>query len=398
MKILRIMKKMAGILVRWGYKLTYKLIPVDPRLVIFISFHGRGYSDNPRAIYEQMRQDPAFRGYRFVWCIKHHKKKNLHIPGAKIVEYFSIPYFYYLSRAKYWVINCKMPMYISKKPNQVYLQTWHGTPLKHLGHDIEAAPDMTFYRSGLNYEQMCHTYDVDSARYNGMIAPNKFCMQVFPHAFHVEPDKLLETGYPRNDFLSNYTNKDIKRIKEKYSIPENKKVILYAPTWRDDSYKAGGYTFKLQADFRKWKEKLGPDTVVLFKPHYLIVNEFKDDPQLQDFLISVPADADIRDLYVVSDAMVTDYSSVFFDYGILRRPVYFYMYDLDTYASDLRGFYIDIHKDLPGDIYEKEEDLLEAIHQNKFDASRYDAFNALYNNKEDGKASERVVNWLAEQR
>lgn len=115
-------------------------------------------------------------------------------------------------------------------------------------------------------------------------------------------------------------------------------MILYAPTWRDDSWQASGYTFDLKADFRKWKEKLGPDTVVLFKPHYLIVNRFRDDPELKDFLISVPADSDIRELYVVSDALVTDYSSVFFDYGILRRPVYFYMYDLESYAGDLRDF------------------------------------------------------------
>jgi oligoendopeptidase F len=129
--------------------------------VIFISFHGRGYSDNPRAIYEEMIKDDYFKDYKFIWFIKNHKSKDLDIPKAKIVEYTSLAYFYYLSRAKYWIINCKMPTYISKKDSQVYLQTWHGTPFKRLGYDILKSEDMTFYRSGLSYEKMCETlYEV----------------------------------------------------------------------------------------------------------------------------------------------------------------------------------------------------------------------------------------------
>ncbi len=286
-------------------------------------------------------------------------------------------------------------MYLYKKKSQIYLQTWHGTPLKRLGHDIEPVPGQRFYRSGLTYEQMCRTYDVDSERYDAMISPNAFCTGVFPHAFGIKKEKLIETGYPRNDFLSTYTQEDVQRIRADLKIPEGKKVILYAPTWRDDSFQTSGYTFRLQADFRKWKERLPEDTVVLFKPHYLIVNQQQDDPELQDFLISVPADTDIRDLDVVSDALVTDYSSVFFDYGILKRPVYFYMYDLEAYAGDLRGFYMDIEQELPGKIYRTEESLLQDLAAGEFDDSRYPAFTKRYNNREDGQASRRVLDWLA---
>ncbi len=453
-------------------------------------------------------------------------------------------YFVAVARAKVWIFNCKMPMYLYKKKSQIYLQTWHGTPLKRLGHDIEPVPGQRFYRSGLTYEQMCRTYDVDSERYDAMISPNAFCTGVFPHAFGIKKEKLIETGYPRNDFLSTYydvdserydamispnafctgvfphafgikkeklietgyprndflstytqedvqriramispnafctgvfphafgikkeklietgyprndflstyTQEDVQRIRADLKIPEGKKVILYAPTWRDDSFQTSGYTFRLQADFRKWKERLPEDTVVLFKPHYLIVilyaptwrddsfqtsgytfrlqadfrkwkerlpedtvvlfkphylivNQQQDDPELQDFLISVPADTDIRDLYdtdirdlyVVSDALVTDYSSVFFDYGILKRPVYFYMYDLEAYAGDLRGFYMDIEQELPGKIYRTEESLLQDLAAGEFDDSRYPAFTKRYNNREDGQASRRVLDWLA---
>lgn len=395
MKILRWIKKLVGKTIKTLYGLTYKHIKIDDKTIAFISFHGKGYSDNPRAIFEAMKKDPRFKDYRFIWFIKNHKKKNIQIEGAEVKEYFSLPYFYNMAKAKYWIINCKMPAYMHKKDDQLYLQTWHGTPLKRLGHDIHVKEDATFYRSGMSYEQMCQSYDIDVARYNWMISPNKFCTQVFPHAFGVDKDKLIETGYPRNDFLSNFTKEDVEKIKEKYHIPKDKKIILYAPTWRDNSYVSAGYTFKLKADFKKWKEKLGDEYAVVFKPHYLIINEFKNDKDLDGFLYSIDAAEEISQLYPISDILITDYSSVFFDYAILKRPIYFYMYDLEEYASDLRGFYLDIHKDLPGKIYKQEDDLLEAVKEGNFDIQKLENFNKTFNNKEDGHASQRVLDVLA---
>lgn len=391
MKLLRIIKKWVGKMIRILYRWTYKLVKVDPKLVIFIAFHGRGYSDNPRAIYEAMRQDPRFEGYRFIWFIKNHKQKQITIPGAEVKEYFSFSYFYYMSKAKYWIINCKMPTYIAKKEEQVYLQTWHGTPLKRLAHDIEAAEDMTFYRSAVSFAQMTQSYDIDVARYNYMISPNPFCTEVFQSAFRIQRERLIETGYPRNDFICNTTKEEMERLKEKYRLPKDKKIVLYAPTWRDNSYVASGYTFELKADFHKWKEILGEEYIVVFKPHYLIINTYEKDSFLQGFLYSIPAEADIRELYVISDMLITDYSSVFFDYAILKRPIYFYMYDIEEYANDLRGFYLDIHKDLPGDIYTNEDELLAAVKQDAYDETAYQAFYERFCSCEDGNAAKRVI-------
>ena len=391
MKLLRIIKKWVGKMIRILYRWTYKLVKVDPKLVIFIAFHGRGYSDNPRAIYEAMRQDPRFEGYRFIWFIKNHKQKQITIPGAEVKEYFSFSYFYYMSKAKYWIINCKMPTYIAKKEEQVYLQTWHGTPLKRLAHDIEAAEDMTFYRSAVSFAQMTQSYDIDVARYNYMISPNPFCTEVFQSAFRIQRERLIETGYPRNDFICNTTKEEMERLKEKYRLPKDKKIVLYAPTWRDNSYVASGYTFELKADFHKWKEILGEEYIVVFKPHYLIINTYEKDSSLQGFLYSIPAEADIRELYVISDMLITDYSSVFFDYAILKRPIYFYMYDIEEYANDLRGFYFYIHKDLPGDIYTNEDELLAAVKQDAYDETAYQAFYERFCSCEDGNAAKRVI-------
>ena len=391
MKILRKFKKLAGQIIKILYRLVYRLIRVDDKLVIFISFHGRGYSDNPRAIYEQMKKDERFKDYRFIWFIKNHEKKNIKIAGAEIKEYFSIPYFYYLSKAKYWVINCKMPDYICKKPSQIYLQTWHGTPLKRLGHDIIAPKDATFYRSGMTYKQMCATYDIDVARYNYMISPNKFCTEVFQTAFGIDRQRLIETGYPRNDFITNANEEDIKKLKQKFDLPLDKKIVLYAPTWRDNSYVAAGYTFELKADFYQWKEILGDDYIVIFKPHYLIINNYANDHSLDGFLYSISADAEINELYVLSDILITDYSSVFFDYAVLNRPVYFYMYDLEEYKDELRGFYLDIHTELPGKVYEDEETMLKDVKNEIYDYSYLKIFNERFNSEQTGNCAQKVI-------
>lgn len=391
MFLLRYIKKITGRIIRIAYKVSYNLISIDEHLVIFISFHGRGYSDNPRAIYEQMRKDPRFKDYRFIWFIKDHEKKNIQIPGAEIKEYFSFPYFYYMSKAKYWIINCKMPTYICKKSEQIYLQTWHGTPLKRLAHDIIAPEDATFYRSGVSFEKMCESYDIDVERYNYMISPNKFCTEVFQTSFQINRERLIETGYPRNDFITNATKEEVVELKKKFNLPLDKKVVLYAPTWRDNSYVASGYTFDLKADFVKWKQILGDEYVVVFKPHYLIINKYENDHSLDGFLYSIPASAEINELYVLSDILITDYSSVFFDYAVLDRPIYFYMYDIDEYKGELRGFYLDIYKELPGKIYEDEENMLLDVKVNNYDYSYLKIFNERFNSEQTGNCAQKVI-------
>lgn len=381
-----------GKIIRLAYRLTYRMIPCDKKKVLFISFHGRGYSDNPKAIYEYLRSQN--KDLEYIWAIKNYKKKNIEIEGAKVIEYFSIPYFYYLARCKYWVVNCKLPAYVLKKGNQVYLQTWHGTPLKRLAHDIVLDnKDTTFYRSKMSAKEMYETYDIDVAKYNYMISPNPFSTQVFSSAFQINRERLIETGYPRNDVLVNTSKEEIEALKTKMGLPKNKKIILYAPTWRDNSYITQGYTFKLQVDFKKWQDILGNEYVVIFKPHYLIINDF-DIKQFSGFVYEASATSDIAQLYLVSDILVTDYSSVFFDYSILNRPMYFYMFDLEEYASELRGFYFDIYETLPGPIVEDEDDLLNNLKNQTFDYGRLESFNKEFNTFHDGTCSKKVCEYL----
>ena len=389
-------KKIVFVLIKYIYAFISKFITVDKDLVIFISFHGRGFSDNPRAIYEALINDSKYSNLKYIWVINNHKQKNIYLDDVKIIDYNSLSFFYYMCKAKYWIINCKMPEYIVKKENQIYLQTWHGTPLKRLGHDIQVSEDTTFYRSGLNYEEMCKTYDVDVEKYNYMISPNKFCTEVFQSSFGINKERLIETGYPRNDFITNATKEDIINIKNKYHLPLDKKIILYAPTWRDNSYNVSGYTFELKADFYKWKEILKDEYIIVFKPHYLIVNKYENNEDLKDFLYSIPANAEINELYVISDSMITDYSSVFYDYAVLNRPMYFYMYDLEEYREELRGFYLDVYTELPGKIFEDEDMLLNDIKNNVYDYESLKIFNERFSHAQTGNCAQKVIDIVFE--
>lgn len=381
-----IKKKIISTMMIVFFRVLHFWVKTDARTVFFQAFDGRGYLDNPKALFEAMRSDERFTDFRFVWAMS----QPTQISGAHVVKKNSLAYYIYLSKAKYWIFNHKTPDYLVKKSDQCYLQTWHGTPLKRLAHDI---PDTgkTYYRSRLSYTEMVIAYDKDSKQWDYLISPNRFATTVFQSAFHIPRAKLIETGYPRNDDLTRPDVATIARIKAEYHIPSHQKVVLYAPTWRDNAFNVSGYTCDLKLDIAKWQTVLGSDYVVLFKPHYLINKHFKVPEGMADFMITVPASADINVLYLMSDVLVTDYSSVFFDYANLNRPIYFYMFDRDIYEQELRGFYLTVPDDLPGEVFEREDDLLAAISNGSYDFDRLATFNKRFNDLADGQASEKVI-------
>ena len=210
---------------------------------------------------------------------------------------------------------------------------------------------------------------------------------------------MLEIGYPRNDLLYNPNKDEIARkLKEKLKIPTHKKTILYAPTWRDDEYYGKGqYKFKLKLDLEMMKEKLGDEYVVLLRTHHYIADAL-DITGLEDFAFNLSKYDDITEIYLISDICITDYSSVFFDYANLKRPMLFYTYDLDKYRDVLRGFYIDMEKELPGPLLFTTEAVIDAL-MNIDDLSakyahRYKLFYDKFCSIDDGNASKRAVEAL----
>lgn len=367
---------------------------VDPKLVVFESFMGRKYVDSPKAIYEYMLDNEKYKDYTFVWFFKEPEDYKFleNNRNTKVCKFGSSDYYKYYSMAGYWVTNSRITYSLNKKEGQKYIQCWHGTPLKRLGFDIEVKGGNAMN----SIKDIRQKYESDAKLYDYMVSPSKFVTEKYKSAFNLDncnPNvEIVEEGYPRNDFLSNYKKSDVTRIKNDLDIPKDKKVILYAPTWRDNQHKAGvGYTYKTEVDFDYLKEKLEKDYIILFRAHYFVANSFNFD-KYEGFIYNVSNYNDINDLYIISDILITDYSSVFFDYSVLKRPILFYMYDLEDYKSNLRDFYIDL-KELPGPIIEKEKDLVNEIEKTKdfkID-TKYKKFNSKFTYLEDGNASKRVV-------
>ncbi len=366
---------------------------VDNKTVIFFAFKGKSYSCSPKSIYEYMQNQKEFEDYKYIWAfIEPEKYKFLEEnKNTKVIKYDGKEFEKTLAIAKYWIFNYRVNDHIYPKKNQVYVQCWHGTPLKRLGYDLKNTHGV------LNTdEEIYRRYKLDAKKFKYILSPSKFASEKFISAWNLAntnmQDKVIEEGYPRNDFLYNYTDEDVKEIKSKLNIPMDKKVILYAPTFRDNQHTSGvGYTYKAQINFDFLQEKLSKDYVILFRAHYLVANSF-DFEKYKGFVYNVSEYDDINHLYVASDLLITDYSSVFFDYASLKRPIIFYMYDLEEYKDDLRGFYVDI-SELPGEITEKQEELINLIEDTKnftYD-EKYKKFNEKYNYLDDGRATGRVV-------
>lgn len=369
---------------------------VNQKLIIFSAFAGRTYSCSPKAIYEYMINTPEYKDFKFVWAFNKVNEKKKYFSGdrTELVKYNSREFFEKLSAAKYWIFNFKTPKYFIKKENQIFVQCWHGTPLKRLGCDIEIEKG----NKATKLKDIHKSYINDAKKYDYFVSPSKFASKKFCSAFSLKKlnkeSIILEKGYPRNDYLFSYTNEDIKKIKSSLNIPEDKKVILYAPTFRDNQYRAGvGHTYELGINLLRMKEKLPKDYIILMRLHYLVSNAI-DVSQFKNFVFDVSNYEDINELYIISDILVTDYSSVFFDYANLKKPILFYMYDLELYKEKIRDFYIDL-KELPGPIVKNDRELIENIKninniENQY-SSKYKDFNKKYNYLDKGESSSLVV-------
>ena len=380
-----------------GYALFRKL-PINNNLIIFASNMGRNYSGNPKHIYEEMVRQGLDKKLKCVWILEDITTK---IPGkAKKVKRSRLMYYYYLARAKIWVFDTRDPRYVQKREQGYYIQTWHGTPLKKLGLDMKDV-FMSGSENIITYKRnMYH----DSRKWDFLLSQNEFSTEIFKSAFAFSkkssPYKEIWTyGYPRNDILVNNNNKEyINKLKDYLNIPKDKKILLYAPTWRDNEfYRRSVYKFVTAMDFDLLKEKLSHDYVVIVKYHYLVMEDI-DWSNYKDFVYTFGADQDIADLYLVSDMLITDYSSVMFDYSILNRPMFFFMYDLESYRDELRGFYSNVVEEIPGPISKTTEELIKDIksYSPSLYKDKYNAFHDKYNKNDDGKASKRVIDRILE--
>ncbi len=354
------------------------------KVLLFENWKGKQYSDSLRAIDEELRRRRDRR--RRVWVVRDHGVRMPH--GVDTVLRFSPEYYDLLARARWVLSNDSIdPSYV-KRDDQTYVQTWHGTPLKKVGQDIEK---VNFARKGY-----LETFAEEASKWDYLVSPNPYTSDIMTRAFGIPRKGLLETGYPRNDIFYR-PEREVRAAaaRQRLGLSADQKVILYAPTWRDDRYDdRGRYIFDLKLNVDALRERFGGTHVLLLRGHHLLATR-AGIPAEGGFVRNVSAYPDISDLYLIADVMITDYSSVMFDYVNTGRPMLFFTWDLDDYRDRVRGLYFDLTEDPPGPICRTSGEVLAALEDlgdvEQQYAAAYGRFRERFCAWEDGNAAARVI-------
>lgn len=316
----------------WG-----NFIKIDHNLVLFSSFMGINFNDSPKAIYDYMQSHSEYKKYHCVWALEHPEN----FPQLDAVKIDTAEYFKTALKAQYWITNTNIERGLKfKKTGQRYLNTWHGTALKLIGNDCPGRKDYNF--DTVNF--LCVSGDYDE--------------KVFKSAFNAKESSFLRCGLPRNEELWTADAAKKATMRKKLNIPEDKKVILYAPTWRDSTDGGKTYAIKPPIHFDKWEEQLGDKYVVLFRAHHLTTKVL--GVQYNEFVRDTSNYPAVNDLMIAADMLITDYSAIAFDYSILCRPIFCYAYDYDSYLAE-RGTYFKINDKYPNPYCKTEKELFERI-------------------------------------
>ena len=303
-------------------RLAY-LIPLKRNKVLFISYLGKQYSCNPKAISEVMAE---FNQFHRVWVFRNPDKYSfLRKQEVDLIQYGSLRYYIALMTYEYIITNSDLPSWISHRSTQHLIHTWHGGgAYKKVSRDYDSK-----YQQVIN--KLCSN---NMTLYlSGCKAFTKYLLR---GAFEYK-GKVLECGLPRNDVLLS-GNKNVLRLKvfKYFSIPESERVLLWAPTFR-----VNGKGIEVN-DFLVIKEalskKFGGHWTVLFRRHHVLDNTF-----MPPGVIDASDYDDMQELLAAADVLLTDYSSCMWDFSLLKRPCFLYVPDLELY-EDSRGFYIDISK------------------------------------------------------
>ena len=333
--------------------------PIKEKCILYEAFGGRGMTCSPYALFRYLLTQADLSEYVHVWVIDDFQDNQYQMElykeyeNVKFISRQSVEYREYLATAKYLINNVSFPGFFTKREGQIYLDTWHGIPLKTLGFDIPAGK----VSAGNTARNLL------AADY--LISPNPFMTQIYQQAFKMEglyQGKILEEGQPRNDRFFHTDRKIImdKLSKSGVKIDPSKKLILYAPTWKGSKYSSPDtsldayfeliHTVEANIDTSKYQ--------VLVKPHQIVYYHIKKNQGITGQFI--PATIDTNELLSAVDILISDYSSIYFDFLVSGRPVLFFIPDLDEYLG-YRGLYFGIDK-LPGPIARNHRQLGEMIH------------------------------------
>ena len=360
----------------------YEHEKIDDNKIFYESFQGAGMTDSPYAFFLYMLNSNRYSEFQHIWAVRNldHPlvQKYREVQNIKFVEYNSEEYIKALCGSKYLISNNTFLEYFIKKEGQIYVNTWHGTPIKTLGKDIKGS--LGQHRNLLHCDYF--------------INPNQYTADILINSCEVDgvfPGKIADLGYPREDWLF---NTDTESLKDYLGIEKNKKVVLYAPTWRGELGNVSNMSLDVLKRVQDMKQKLPDDCILLLKLHHMMDKYLTDD--LKE--LSIPEDVEINQVLAATDILITDYSSVFFDFMITQKPILFYAYDLETYENN-RGLYVDMKK-LPGPLCKSTDELMDAVVQSNNISKKYSHIYEEYLKKycynDDGKACKRLADLLFE--
>ena len=333
-------------------RLIGMFVKTNPNLILFISYGGQKYDDSPRVVYEYLRKHPVSSEHKYVWAFI---EPDQFPQVDNRIKVDTLAYYITAMRAGYWITNSSASrgLNFKKKETKNILFTHGLTGIKKIGIDIQVT-EKTF-RIGFNEK-----FDV-------IFVEGKKEIPLLAHAWQKDPSVFYTTGLPRNDDLMATSEDEIKSIKNRLGIPQLKKVILYAPTFRELSRAEDGRNaLGIPINFSEWEAVLGQEYVLLVTAHYEVAQLLDELPQ-NDFVINAFQYPELNDLLKVSDILISDYSSIVFDYSIMERPIFCYGYDYDSYAVE-RGLYTDLDKLFSKGVLRTEDSLLDSIIHIDYDA------------------------------
>lgn len=349
-----------------------RLLPIKKKTIVFESSWGAKTDCNPGALYLYFQKNHP--EYECIWLLN-----DVRIPfqgNGKAVRRGTLAYFKAISQAHYFINNVNFANNYKKRSGQIEIQTMHGTPLKTLGLDVPGELDDPDVRAA--FIRRCSRWDYLVVQSETVRKITKSC--------YAYKKAYLTTGYPRNDVLFEKNNShDISLLKQKYGIDSAKKLVLYAPTWRIRN------KFDLMLDLQLMHERLGDQYEIAIRVHQFAVN---DKISFPGFVHDFTHAQSMEELFLISDIVITDYSSLMFDYAILKRPLLFYVYDLEEYRDNLRGFNLDFESEAPGPLLFTSEQIIESIENiedtKKKYANKFNEFRQKYCMYEQGNASEQI--------
>lgn len=379
---------------RLHYAKFYDVKPINNNMILYETRDGKSIVDSPYAIFLYLAKTPEFNHFQHVWVLD---KKDEGVENSIPAELRSKVTFVYrqtlkyvdaILEAKYLISNSTFESFFVKRPGQIYINTWHGTPLKLMGFDIP--------------EDISHSKNVlrNFLMTDYLFSPNEHTSNIFINSYKLKgiyPGEILEAGYPRIDLTLNADKEKIyqKITKDNCKIRSDKPIILYTPTWKGQSvHNVNDDLEQIVLETLTLVQEFKTNYQVLLKVHPFIYSDIKEDKRISPYLVSDLIDA--NEVLAVTDLLITDYSSIFFDFLVTGKPIIFYAWDKDLYRAE-RGLYL-TEQELPGPIAENINELISLVHMSSINHKnyykKYKDLQEKFTGYDDGNVTKRYVDYI----